>query len=249
MPATARASGTPASISDSEAPQTVAIDDEPFELGDLRDDADGVGEVRLGRQDRMDRAPRQLAVTDLAAAGKAEAAGLADRVRREIVVQHEVLAVLAGERVDDLLVLPGAERGDHQRLGLAAGEQRAAVRPGQQPHLHLDRPDRPRVAAVDTGALGQDAPPDDVLLEVLEDLVETLEDQHLVERLVVRQRRLDALLDRGDLVAPGGLSRLAVGFGQLGIGDLAPRGRPVLRARPASSAARAAPWRRLRPAR
>ena len=31
MPATGRASGTPASISDSEAPHTVAIDDEPFD--------------------------------------------------------------------------------------------------------------------------------------------------------------------------------------------------------------------------
>ena len=31
MPATGRFSGTPASISDSEAPHTVAIDDEPFD--------------------------------------------------------------------------------------------------------------------------------------------------------------------------------------------------------------------------
>ncbi len=31
MPETGRFSGTPASISDSEPPQTVAIDDEPFD--------------------------------------------------------------------------------------------------------------------------------------------------------------------------------------------------------------------------
>ncbi len=31
MPATGRFSGTPASISDSEVPQTVAIDDEPLD--------------------------------------------------------------------------------------------------------------------------------------------------------------------------------------------------------------------------
>ena len=31
MPATGRVSGTPASISDSEAPHTEAIDDEPFD--------------------------------------------------------------------------------------------------------------------------------------------------------------------------------------------------------------------------
>ena len=127
MPATGRASGTPASISDSEAPQTVAIDDEPFELGDLRDDADRVGEGFLGRQHRPHRAPGELAVADLAPAGRPHAAGLAGRVRREVVVQHEVLAVLAFERVDDLLVLAGAERGDDERLGLAAGEQRRAM--------------------------------------------------------------------------------------------------------------------------
>ena len=51
MPATGRFIGTPASIMASEAPHTEAIDEEPFELGDLRDDADRVGElVRLGQQ-------------------------------------------------------------------------------------------------------------------------------------------------------------------------------------------------------
>ena len=50
MPATGRRRGTPASISDSEVPQTVAMEEEPFEFGDLRDDADGVGEALLSRQ-------------------------------------------------------------------------------------------------------------------------------------------------------------------------------------------------------
>ena len=69
MPAVGRLSGTPASISASEAPHTVAIEDEPFELGDLGDDADGVGELVACRQHRMDRAPGELAVADLAASG------------------------------------------------------------------------------------------------------------------------------------------------------------------------------------
>jgi hypothetical protein len=38
-------------------------------------------------------------------------------------VQHEAVAVFAGQRVDDLLVAVGAERGNSQRLGFATGEQ------------------------------------------------------------------------------------------------------------------------------
>ena len=68
MPAVGRLSGTPASISASEEPHTVAIEDEPFELGDLGDETDGVGELILGRQHRMDRSPGQLAMPDFAAA-------------------------------------------------------------------------------------------------------------------------------------------------------------------------------------
>ena len=168
MPATGRASGTPASISASEAPHTVAIEDEPFELGDLRDDADRVGERFLRRQQRAHRAPGELAVADLAPAGRAHAAGLAGRVGREVVVQHEVLAVLAFQRVDDLLVLAGAEGGDRQRLGLAAGEQRRAVRARQHADLARDRAHRLGVAAVDALAGRQDGAAHDVALEVLE---------------------------------------------------------------------------------
>ena len=79
----------------------------------------------------MDRAPGELAVADFAAAGRAHAAGFTDRVGREVVVQHEVLLVGAFERVDELLVFAGAERGDDERLRFAAGEQRRAVRARQ----------------------------------------------------------------------------------------------------------------------
>ena len=114
MPAVGRFSGTPASISASEAPQTEAIDEEPFELGDLRDDAHGVGELVMRRQHRVDRAPGELAVADLAALGAAETAGLADRVGRKVIVQQERLLVRSRQRVDILLVLAGTERGHHQ---------------------------------------------------------------------------------------------------------------------------------------
>jgi hypothetical protein len=77
-------------------------------------------------------------------------------------VQHEGLLVGALERVDELLVLAGAERGDHQRLGLAAGEQRRAVGARQDADLGDDRADRLQVAAVDALARVEDVAADDV---------------------------------------------------------------------------------------
>ena len=94
-------------------------------LGDLRDHADRVGEVLLGPAAAVHRAPGQLAVADLAPARRTEEGRLADRVGREVVVQQEMFAVLAFERVDDLLVLPGAQRRHNERLGLAASKQGA----------------------------------------------------------------------------------------------------------------------------
>ena len=67
-------------------------------------------------------------------------------------MQHEVLAVFAFQRVDDLLVLAGAEGGDHQRLGFAAGEQRRAVGAGQHADFDFDRTHGLGVAAVDAHA-------------------------------------------------------------------------------------------------
>jgi hypothetical protein len=38
-------------------------------------------------------------------------------------MQHEVVAVFALQRVDDLLILTCAEGGHHQRLGFTAGKE------------------------------------------------------------------------------------------------------------------------------
>ena len=127
-------------------------------LGDLRDDADRVGELRRRRQHGMDRAPGELAMADLAPSGRTHAAGLADRIGREVIVQQEALLVGAFQRVDELLVFAGAERRDHQRLGLAAGEQRRAVRARQHADLAEDRADRGQVAPVDAAAVVEDVP-------------------------------------------------------------------------------------------
>ena len=149
MPATGALMGTPASMSDRVPPQTLAIDDEPFDSRMSRDHADRVREVRLVRQHRLQGTLGERPVADLAAAGAAQELHLADTERREVVVQHELLVGVADERVDLLLVRRGAQRGHRQRLGLAAGEQRRAVRARQQADLAGDRPDVVQPAAVD----------------------------------------------------------------------------------------------------
>src|SRR5437763_14963309 len=88
-------------------------------------------------------------MADLAALRRAHAAGLASRIGRHVVVEHEALAILAGERVDDLLVAPGAERDGDQRLRLAAREQRRAVGARQHADAAADRPYGARDAPVD----------------------------------------------------------------------------------------------------
>ena len=217
MPAVGRFSGTPASISASEAPQTEAIDDEPFELGDLRHDADGVGEVFLRRQHRTYCTPRQLAVTDLAAARRAHAPGFADRIGREVVVQHERFFVGPAQRVDPLLVLAGAERGDDDRLRLAAGEQRRAVGARQEARLDDDRAHGDEIAAVDALAGVENVPAHDLAFELLEHAADGLH-RTLGIVLAVREEVLHRLLlDGGDSILTLGLARNGIGLAEIGL--------------------------------
>ena len=122
----------------------------------------------MRRQHRMDRAPGELAVADLAPLGAAEASGLTDRVGREVVVQQERFLVGSRQRVDVLLVLAGAERGHHHRLGFAAGEQRRAVGAGQHADFGDDVAHRLGIAAVDPLAGVENVPANDLGFELLE---------------------------------------------------------------------------------
>ena len=60
-------------------------------------------------------------MADFAAAGRTHAAGFADAVGREIVVQHEGLLAGAFQAVDELLVLGGAQGGDAPAPGFRRG--------------------------------------------------------------------------------------------------------------------------------
>ncbi len=116
----------------------------------------------------MQRAPGQLAVADFAPLGAAHAAGLADRIGREVIVQQEAFLVRALQCVDPLLVLAGAERGNHQRLGFAAGEQRRSVGARQQADFGDDVAHGLEIAAVDALAGVENVPAHDLGFEFLE---------------------------------------------------------------------------------
>ena len=104
-------------------------------LGDFRDDADGVRERFHRRHHGQHAALGEAAVADFATLRAHHAAGFAHRVRREVVVEQEVVLVLARDGVDDLAVARGAERDGDDRLRLAAGEQRGAVHARQHADL------------------------------------------------------------------------------------------------------------------
>src|SRR5882672_11050654 len=97
----------------------------------------------------MDGAPGELAMADFTPARRAHAARLARGIGREIIMQQEMLAELALERVDDLLVLAGAERGHDEGLRLAPGEDRRAMGARQHAHFAVDLAYGLGVAAVD----------------------------------------------------------------------------------------------------
>ncbi|EXI65314.1 MAG: hypothetical protein AW07_04714 [Candidatus Accumulibacter sp. SK-11] len=145
-------------------------------------------------------------------------------------MQHEALAVLAGQRVDDLLVAAGTERRDDDRLRFPAREQGGAMRPRQDAGADGDRPDGARVAAIDSRLAGQDAAADDACL----DRVDHPADGIGVGRVVVGGQRLDGigrdLLDplRAQLLAGDPVSLFEFALHQpleLAVHRLVPRGR------------------------
>ena len=116
----------------------------------------------------MNGPPGEFAMADFAAAGRAHAAGFADRIRREVVVQQERLLIGSLQRIDELFVLGGAERGDDQSLGLAAGKQRRPVGARQHADFRRDLPDGFDVAAIDALAGVENIPAHDLGFEFLE---------------------------------------------------------------------------------
>src|SRR5207249_9784034 len=108
---------------------------------DLARDADGVTKIAFTRYHRFEGTLRQRTVTDLAPPGPARSSRFAHTERRKIVVQNEPLRLLAAPvSIEHLRFLDRRQRGQRDRLGFAALENRRAMRPRQGAHFATDRP-------------------------------------------------------------------------------------------------------------
>ncbi len=132
-------------------------------------------------------------------------------------MEHEAVLELAGQRVDALRVALGAQRGDHQRLGLAAREQRRAVGARQHAVADLDRAHGAGVAAVDARLARQDLAAHDAGFDVEQQVVD-------LDRVELDALLLQAGVHGGVGLAQGlGAGLLAadlVGGAQLVLGQL-----------------------------
>ena len=107
-------------------------------------------------QHRVQCAPCELAVACLAATCEAEAANLANRIGREVIVQHEVIVRKALKPVDHLLGILRAKRGGADRLRLTARKQRRAMCAGQQANHRFDRANLIELTAINPRAVLDD---------------------------------------------------------------------------------------------
>ena len=190
-------------------------------LGDLGDHAQRVGELVLGRQHGDQCALGQAAVADLAALGAAHTTRLAGGERGHVVVQHEAVLELAGQRVDALRVALGAQRGGHQRLRLAAREQRRAVGAGQHAAADLDGTHGAGVAAVDARLAVEDLAAHDARLDVEQ---QGLDLDRIEGHALLGQRRLDAGIGLAAGLGAGLLAADLVGRAQRALGQRRDRG-------------------------
>ncbi len=134
-------------------------------------------------------------------------------------MQHEGPAVFARQIVDDLLVLTGAQRGDHDGLGFTTGEQGRTVGPRQHADFGGDRTNRLGVATVDTIARIQDIAADDVAFQLLQDTAQGSPDQILVQAFVGGQLFGDLGFDGADLFLALLLDGFLIGVTQPGFGQ------------------------------
>ena len=126
----------------------------------------------MRRHDLDGRALGQHAMTDLAAAGKQAHARLTDAEGRKVVLEQKLLELHPLHVVHALLVDGGAEGRGDQGLGLAAGEQGAAMGPGQNADLAGDGTDVRFTAAVDAHFFFCDHLTHHALFDAAENLVD-----------------------------------------------------------------------------
>src|SRR5262249_10536515 len=115
------------------------------------------------------------------------------RKRREVVVQHEALLGLAFKTFDALRVVRRAQRGSHQSLGLAAGEDRGTVRAWQNAHFDPNVTNLVEFAGIGTAALVRNLVTEDALTQRLIIMRKLLSSFFIVFRQLGRQPILNLL--------------------------------------------------------
>ena len=132
-----------------EPPQTDAIEDEPLDSVISDTTRTVYGKSVAAGKNRLKRTPSQLTVTDFATTRRAHATSFTNRIGWEVVVQQEVGFEVAVQRVDELLVVSGAQSGHNQTLCFTACEQGRAVCTWQQTGLANDSADFIRRTTID----------------------------------------------------------------------------------------------------
>src|SRR5881275_2847172 len=163
IPATISFTGTPASISASIPPHTLAIEVDPLdsmislEIRIAYRKSFSLGTI--GSSERSASAP----------CPSTRSAGLADTERWKIVMQNETLrSYSATVGVDVLRFFDWCERHEGERLGFAALENGRSVRAWQHAHFTRNRSQVLVTAAVDSLFLVQNADAKRFLLDVIE---------------------------------------------------------------------------------
>src|SRR5579859_1952568 len=134
----------------------------------VRNEAHGVGKVRLGRKQIDERALGESAVADFAASRAAKEFRFADTERREVVVQHEAIElILLEEQVEALHVFLGAKSQCSECLRFAAGKERGTMHARKQAHFTGNMPNLVERAAIRTAAGVQNVIAEDVLAKAL----------------------------------------------------------------------------------
>ena len=132
-------------------------------------------------------------MTNLTTARRANATRFTDRIGREVVVQQEVRTIVAMQRVDDLLIVTGAQRGDNQTLCLSSGEQGRTVGARQNMGFGHDVAHLVQCTAVDTAAILHNVRPQNARFQLFQGRAEVF-----VFLLFLGQTRNDRLFAGGN---------------------------------------------------
>ena len=116
----------------------------------VADHTNRVREIFVIRQYWRNAAFSQRTVTDLAATWATDRAAFANRKRWEVVIEHELLAVLFNQAIDALFVATGSKSHRYESLSFTALKNRRTVCARQHVGLALDRPQAGVIATIRT---------------------------------------------------------------------------------------------------